>query len=108
MATSPHQTRCEDWPSGAPAILGPNHVTPMRPAEMEMIDRKGRMVERRIKAAKFPTVKSVDSFDFLALPSLNKMLALELARSDCIERRENIITVGNSECDSYCSSLHLL
>ena len=68
----------------------------MRLAEMEMIDRERRMVERRIKAAKFPTVKSLDSFDFLALPSLNKMLVLELARSDYVERRENIIAVGNS------------
>ena len=79
----------------------------MRLAEMEIIDRERRMVERRIKAAKFPTVKSLDSFDFLALPSLNKMLVLELARSDYVERRENIIAVGNSESDSYCSSLHL-
>jgi DNA replication protein DnaC len=54
------------------------------------------MVERRIKAARFPTVKSLDSFDFLALPSLNKMLVLELARSDYVLRRENIIAVGNS------------
>ena len=68
----------------------------MRLAEMEIIDRERRMVERRIKAAKFPTVKSLDSFDFLALPSLNKMLVLELARSDYVERRENIIAVGNS------------
>jgi DNA replication protein DnaC len=68
----------------------------LRLAEMEMIDRERRMIERRIKAAKFPTVKSLDSFDFLALPSLNKMLVLELARSDYIERRENIIAVGNS------------
>ena len=68
----------------------------MRLAEMEMIDRERRMVERRIRAAKFPTVKSLDSFDFLALPSLNKMLVLELARSDYVERRENIIAVGNS------------
>ena len=52
----------------------------MRLAEMEMIDRERRMVDRRIKAARFPTVKSLDSFDFLALPSLNKMLVLELAR----------------------------
>ena len=80
----------------------------MRLAEMEMIDRERRMVDRRIKAARFPTVKSLDSFDFLALPSLNKMLVLELARSDYIERRENIIALGNSESDSYCSSLHLL
>ena len=28
----------------------------MRLAELEMIDRERRMVERRIKAAKFPTV----------------------------------------------------
>ena len=68
----------------------------MRLAELEMIDRERRMVERRIKAAKFPTVKSLDSFDFLALPSLNKMAVLELARCDYIERRENIIAVGNS------------
>ena len=68
----------------------------MRLAEMEMIDRERRMVERRIKAAKFPTVKSLDSFDFLALPSLNKMMVLELARSDYVERRENIIALGNS------------
>ena len=68
----------------------------MRLAEMEMIDRERRMVERRIKAARFPTVKSLDTFDFLALPSLNKMLVLELARSDYVERRENIIAVGNS------------
>jgi DNA replication protein DnaC len=68
----------------------------MRLAEMEMIDRERRMVERRIKAARFPTVKSLDSFDFLALPSLSKMLVLELARSDYVERRENIIAVGNS------------
>ena len=52
------------------------------------------MVERRIKAAKFPTVKSIDSFDFAALPSLNKALVMELARY--VERRENIIAVGNS------------
>ena len=68
----------------------------MRLAEMEMIDRERRMVDRRIKAARFPTVKSLDSFDFLALPSLNKMLVLELARSDYVERRENVIAVGNS------------
>ena len=28
-----------------------------------------RMIERRIKAAKFPVVKSLDSFDFAAFPS---------------------------------------
>ena len=68
----------------------------LRLAELELIDRERRMVERRIKAAKFPMVKSLDSFDFAALPSLNKALVMELARSEYVERRENIIAVGNS------------
>ena len=68
----------------------------LRLAELELIDRERRMVERRIKAAKFPAVKSLDSFDFKAMPSLNKMLVMELARCDYISRNENIIAVGNS------------
>ncbi|OUS34109.1 hypothetical protein A9Q94_17470 [Rhodobacterales bacterium 56_14_T64] len=36
------------------------------------------MVERRIKAAKFPTVKILDGFDFKATLSLNKILVLKL------------------------------
>ena len=54
------------------------------------------MVERRIKEARFPTVKSLDSFDFTTIPSLNKTLVLELARCEYIARRENVIAVGNS------------
>jgi DNA replication protein DnaC len=67
----------------------------LRLTELEMIERERRTVERRIKEAR-PAVKSFDSFEFAALPSLNKTLALELARCEYIERRENIIAVGNS------------
>ena len=68
----------------------------LRLAELELIDRERRMVERRIREARFPTVKSLDSFDFTAIPSLNKTLVLELARGEYIARRENAIAVGNS------------
>ena len=68
----------------------------LRLAELELIERERRMVERRIKEARFPAVKSLDSFDFTALPSLNKTLVLELARSEYVLRRENVIAVGNS------------
>ena len=61
-----------------------------------LIDRERRLVERRIKAAKFPTVKSLDSFEFKAIPSLNKVQVLELARCEWIERRENVIALGPS------------
>jgi DNA replication protein DnaC len=68
----------------------------LRLAELELIDRERRMVERRIREARFPAVKSLDSFDFAAIPSLNKTLVLELARSEYVTGRENIIAVGNS------------
>jgi DNA replication protein DnaC len=67
-----------------------------RLVELELIDRQRRMVERRIKAAKFPATKSLDSFDFQAIPALNKMQVLELARCEWIERRENVIALGPS------------
>jgi len=79
------------------AAEGMDHVRYLaRLVELELIDRERRMVERRIKAAKFPTVKSLDSFDFSAIPKLNKMQVLELARCEWIERRENVIALGPS------------
>ena len=79
------------------ATEGVDHVGYLfRLAEWEMIERDRRKVERRIKAAKFPVVKSLDSFDFTAIPKLNKMQVLELARCEWIERRENVIALGPS------------
>ena len=68
----------------------------LRLSELELIERERRMVERRIREAKFPTIKSLDSFDFLALPSINKALVRELTRCEYITRRENVIALGNS------------
>lgn len=79
------------------ATEGLDHVQYLkRLVELELIDRERRMVERRIKAAKFPATKSFDSFDFKAIPKLNKMQVLELARCEWIDRRENVITLGPS------------
>ena len=68
----------------------------LRLAELELIDCHQRMVERRIRAARFPAVKSLDTFDFPAIPSVNKALVMELAWCEYIQRRENVIAVGNS------------
>ncbi len=79
------------------AAEGTDHVQFLaRLVELELIDRERRMIERRIKAAKFPATKSLDSFDFKAIPALNKMQVLELARCEWIERRENVIALGPS------------
>ena len=68
----------------------------LRLAELELIDRRHRLVARRIKAARFPAVKSIDSFDFTAIPSVNRQLVTQLARCEYIESRENVIAIGNS------------
>jgi DNA replication protein DnaC len=79
------------------AAEGADHLRCLlRLAGLELIERERRMVERRIREARFPTVKGLDSFDFPAIPSLNKALVLELARCEYVDRRENVITLGNS------------
>jgi len=65
----------------------------LRLCELECIDRERRNTERRIRLAKFPVTKSLDSFDFTAIPELNKSLVLELMRFD---KRENVIALGPS------------
>ena len=70
----------------------------LRITELELLDRERRGTERRIRQAKFPVVKTMDTFDFLAIPSLNKalVLVLELARCEFLARRENVLLLGNS------------
>lgn len=68
----------------------------LRLVEAEMLDRDRRATERRIKAARFSVVKSLETFDYLAIPSLNKKLVLELARCEWIGRKENVLCLGNS------------
>ncbi len=81
--------QCADEAADYPRYL-------FRLTELELLDRERRATERRIKQARFPVVKSLDSFDFLALPSLNKLLVLELARGEYIDRRECVLALGNS------------
>ena len=58
----------------------------LRLCELEMLDRDRRATERRIREARFSVLKSLDCFDFLSIPSLNKALVLELARCEYIGR----------------------
>jgi DNA replication protein DnaC len=67
---------------------------PLQLCELELIERERRAAQRRLKAARFPTVKTLEAFDFAAAPALNKPLVLDLARSEFVERRENLLLVG--------------
>ena len=38
-----------------------------------------------------------ESYEFRAIPSVNKRLVLELTRSEYLDRRENVLALGNSD-----------
>jgi DNA replication protein DnaC len=68
----------------------------LRLAERELIDRERRAAERRIRDARFPVVKTIDTFDFKAQPSINQVVVRELiASGEYISKRENVLLVGN-------------
>ena len=64
--------------------------------ERELIEREQRAAERRIKGAKFPVLKTIDSFDFAAQPTINELLMRQLLSGEYLEARENILLIGNS------------
>src|ERR1035437_944469 len=63
--------------------------------ELELLDREKRAAERRLKGGGFPATKKADTFYFTARPSVNKMLISELARCEYIDKRENVLMIGN-------------
>ncbi len=63
--------------------------------ELELLERERKAAIRRLKAANFPNHKTLDSFDFSAQPSVNKVQLSELMRCEYIDRRESILMIGN-------------
>ena len=68
----------------------------LRLCERELLDRERRAAERRLRAAKFPVIKTLDTFDFRSQGSLNEPLIRELLRGEYIDKRENVLLMGNS------------
>lgn len=64
-------------------------------SELELLDRERRAAERRLKAARFPSPKTLEGFDFATQASINRPLVMELMRCAYIDSRENILLVGN-------------
>ena len=91
-------TMLREYPAIAAACAqeGQDHTAfLLRMAERELLDREQRAAQRRLKAARFPVLKTLDTFDFAAQPGINKPLVLELARGDYLDTRENVLFMGN-------------
>jgi len=62
--------------------------------EAEVHHRESNSERKRIAQARFPTLKTLDSFDFSAIPSVHKQAVLELAQGHYIQAKENVIFAG--------------
>jgi DNA replication protein DnaC len=64
--------------------------------ERELIEREQRAAQRRIKSARFPVIKTLESFDFAAQVSINETLVRQLMSGEYLDARENVLLIGNS------------
>jgi DNA replication protein DnaC len=62
----------------------------------ELQARAQNSLDRRIREAKFPLLKSMESFDLSAVPELDIRLFRELAEGGYIRERRNVIFLGRS------------
>jgi DNA replication protein DnaC len=61
---------------------------------LEVTTRHERRTQRLLTEARLPVVKTLDGFDFDAQPTLDRNDVLELFRCDFVERRANVVLVG--------------
>ena len=71
--------------------------------ERELIEREQRAAQRRIKNARFPVLKTLESFAFEAQPSINEALIRELMRGEYVDQRENVLLLGNALGFAACA-----
>jgi DNA replication protein DnaC len=63
-------------------------------AEAEVQQRETNAERKRLGQAHFPTLKTLDSFDFSAIPAVNKQAIIELAQGHYVDARENVVLLG--------------
>jgi DNA replication protein DnaC len=60
----------------------------------ELQSREHKGVEKRLRSARFPVLKTLEEFDFAFQPSLDAKLIKALASCDFVEKHETILFVG--------------
>lgn len=61
----------------------------------ESLQRQENNQKRRIKAAKYPYVKTIDEYDLSRLKHVKELYIWELASCDYIDKNQNIVMIGN-------------
>ena len=63
-----------------------------------------RLAENYIHQARFPVVKSLDTFEFSAIPAVNKALVLELARCEFLSAARERVVAGGTPAPARLTS----
>lgn len=63
--------------------------------EQESNLRRDRSIQRRIKQARFPVIKTMDQFDWSWPKKINQAQVKNLFRLKCIEEKSNIVLIGS-------------
>ena len=70
----------------------------------ELEDREQKTIERRIREAHLPRLKTLEEFDFTQAPKISAVQIQELAQGGYLERAEPVLFIG----DSGIGKTHLL
>lgn len=78
-------------------------------AEHELAERDRRRIERRLVEAHLLPGKTLDTFEFEAVPMISRAQIMAITAGDAwLEKGANLLLFGPPESDSYCPSRYPL
>ena len=72
---------------------------------VEVEEREKNTIDRRIKEARLPRLKTLEEFDFNQSPQVSAAKMRELADGGYIDRAEPVLLIGDSDPATFCTSL---
>lgn len=64
--------------------------------ERQLARTRERRIERRIRAAKFPDMPTLETFDFAFQTGIDRPLVMDLATLAWVDRQEDLVLIGQS------------
>ena len=71
----------------------------------EIEERERNTIERRIREAHLPRVKTLEEFDYTQSPKVTAAKMRDLAEGGYIERAEPVLFIGECDPETFCTSL---
>src|SRR3990172_675186 len=63
--------------------------------EGQYTERRQRVIERRVKAARFPVIKTLEQFRWDWPKKINRMAVQDLFRLEFLKQKSNVVFLGN-------------